>query len=146
MVSFFSFSNHRIRFAMGYTMTQLRLHLGCLDLLAEVMNRGGSVAECVSVIEGCANISGNDGIFGDDYDVRRRKKLKSSAMGVFEKVLLSPKDVDEEEDRMVQGAGGGYRKGKTKFINISGDDPLYIAGGIACLFLAYATSGGLSLH
>jgi len=67
-------------------------------------------------------------------------------LGIFEKVLLSPKDVDAEEDRIVQGAGGGYRNEKLKFIQISGDDPLYLAGGIACLFLAYAASGGMSLH
>jgi len=66
---------NRIRFAMGYTITQLRLHLGCLDDLAEVMNRSGSVAECVSVIESCTNVSGNDGIFSDDYELRRRKKI-----------------------------------------------------------------------
>mmetsp|Transcript_24256 Transcript_24256/g.57128 ORF Transcript_24256/g.57128 Transcript_24256/m.57128 type:complete len:542 (+) Transcript_24256:115-1740(+) len=137
---------NRIRFAMGYTMTQLRLHLGCLDDLAEVMNRSGSVAECVSVIESCANISGNDGIFGDDYELRRRKEMKSSTLGIFEKLLLSPRDVDAEEDRLVQGSGGGYRQEKPKFIQISGDDPLYLAGGIACLFLAYAASGGITLH
>eukprot|EP00536_Pseudo-nitzschia_multiseries_P000500 jgi/Psemu1/317337/estExt_fgenesh1_pm.C_60028 len=137
---------NRIRFAMGYTMTQLRLHLGCLDDLAEVMNRGGSISECVSVIESCTNVSGNNGIFGDDYELRRRQELKSSSLGIFEKLLLNPKDVDAEEDRMVQGAGGGFRKEKPGFLRISGDDPLYIAGGIACLFLAYATGGGLSLH
>ena len=131
---------------MGYTMTQLRLHLGCLDALADVMDRGGSIAECVSAIESCTNVSGNNGIIGEDYEVRRRKELKSSALGIFEKILLNPKNVDAEEDRLVQGAGGGYLKEKPRFLQISGDDPLYIAGGIACLFLAYATSGGLSLH
>lgn len=127
-------------------MTQLRLHLGCLDDLAEVMNRSGSVAECVSVIESCTNVSGNDGILVDDYELRRRKEMKASTMGIFEKFLLSPRDVDAEEDRMVQGAGGGYLQEKPKFIQISGDDPLYLAGGIACMFVAYAASGGISLH
>jgi hypothetical protein len=111
------------------------------------MNRSGSVAECVSVIEKCSNVSGNDGIFGvDDYELRRRKEMKASTLGIFEKVLLSPRDVDAEEDRLVQGAGGGYRKEKPKFIQISGDDPIYLAGAVACLFLAYAASGGISLH
>lgn len=137
---------NRIRFAMGYTMTQLRLHLGCLDDLAEVMNRGGSVAECVSVIEGCTNVSGNNGIMGDDYELRRRKEMKSSTLGIFEKIFLNPRDVDAEEDRLVQGAGGGYIQEKSKFIQISGDDPLYLAGAVACLFVAYATTGGISLH
>ena len=131
---------------MGYTMTQLRLHLGCLDELAEVMNRSGSVAECVSVIESCTNVSGNDGILVDDYELLRRKKMKASTLGIFEKFLLSPRDVDAEEDRLVQGAGGGYLEEKPKFIQISGDDPLYLAGGIACMFLAYAANGGISLH
>jgi hypothetical protein len=131
---------------MGYTMTQLRLHLGCLDELAEVMNRSGSVAECVSVIESCTNVSGNDGILVDDYELLRRKEMKASTLGIFEKFLLSPRDVDAEEDRLVQGAGGGYLEEKPKFIQISGDDPLYLAGGIACMFLAYAASGGISLH
>ena len=127
-------------------MTQLRLHLGCLDELAEVMNRSGSVAECVSVIESCTNVSGNDGILVDDYELLRRKEMKASTLGIFEKFLLSPRDVDAEEDRLVQGAGGGYLEEKPKFIQISGDDPLYLAGGIACMFLAYAASGGISLH
>ena len=137
---------NRIRFAMGYTMTQLRLHLGCLDELAEVMNRGGSVAECVSTIERCKNVSGNNGVMGDDYELQRRKEMKSSTLGIFEQVFLSPRDVDAEEDRLVQGAGGGYKQEKKKLINISGDDPLYLAGAVACLFVAYATSGGISLH
>ena len=137
---------NRIRFAMGYTMTQLRLHLGCLDDLAEVMDRGGSVAECVAVIEACKNVSGNNGVMGDDYELRRRKEMKNSVLGIFEKIFLSPRDVDAEEDRLVQGAGGGYIAEKPKFIQISGDDPLYLAGAVACLFVAYATSGGISLH
>ena len=130
---------------MGYTITQLRLHLGCLDTLAAAMDRGASVAECVSVIESCTNVRGGNGIFGDDYELSRRKEMKSSLM-IFEKLFLSPKDVDAEEDRMVQGAGGGYIKEKPKFIQITGDDPIYLAGGVACLFVAYAASGGISLH
>ncbi len=137
---------NRIRFAMGYTMTQLRLHLGCLDALAEVMDRGGSVAECVSAIERTKYVSGNNGLMGDDYELRRRKEMKASSLGIFEQLFLSPRDVDAEEDRLVQGAGGGYKQEKKKLINISGDDPLYLAGAVACLFVAYATSGGISLH
>ena len=36
-------------------------------------------------------------------------------------------------------------KENKKLIQLSGDDPLYIALGIACLFLAYASSGGVTL-
>jgi hypothetical protein len=132
-----------IRFAMGYTMTQLRLHLGALDAVAEVMERDGSVAECVEAIETCTNVRGNDSILGD-YELRRRQKFRSDGVGILEKVLLGEKTVDTEEDRWVQGKGGGYKKEK-RLINISGDDPLYIALGIALLFVAWASAGGLSL-
>jgi hypothetical protein len=47
---------------------------------------------------------------------------------------------------MVEGEGGGYRKQATDFIQLQGDDPIYVALGISMLFLAYAASGGLSLH
>jgi hypothetical protein len=67
---------NRIRYSIGFTFTQLRLHLGALDALAEVMDRGGTISECVAAIEGCSNVSGNDGILGD-YDVRRRQKVST---------------------------------------------------------------------
>lgn len=134
---------NRIRYSVGLTMTQLRLHLGALDSLAEVMERGGSVSECVKAIESCPNVSGNDGIFGD-YDLRRRQKFRSLGVNFFEKIFLGDKNADTEEDRLVEGKGGGYRK-NSKLIKLSGDDPLYIALGIAFLFLAWAASGGISL-
>ena len=137
--------DNRIRYALGFTMTQLRLHLGALDALADVMDRGGSVAECVRAIETCSNVSGNDGIMGD-YDVRRRQQFRSLGVNVLEKILLSEKTADAEETRMVEGAGGGYRKENRLLPAITGDDPLYIALGVAFVFLAWATSGGLSLH
>jgi hypothetical protein len=135
---------NRIRYSVGYTMSQLRLHLGALDALAEVMGRGGSVSECIEAIENCSNVSGNDGIFGD-YDLRRRKQFKSLGTGLFEMVFLGEKNADTEEDRLIEGKGGGYRKAKGG-IQISGDDPLYIAIGISLLFIAWAISGGLALH
>lgn len=136
---------NRIRFSVGYTMTQLRLHLGALDDLAAVMERGGSVSECVQAIESCPNVSGNDGIFGD-YDIRRRQKFKLEGVQILEKLFLGERNADTEEDRLVEGKGGGFRKEKKRLIQISGDDPLYIALGISFLFLAWATSGGLTLH
>eukprot|EP00529_Nitzschia_sp_RCC80_P041063 CAMPEP_0113499178 /NCGR_PEP_ID=MMETSP0014_2-20120614/31600_1 /TAXON_ID=2857 /ORGANISM="Nitzschia sp." /LENGTH=48 /DNA_ID=CAMNT_0000393317 /DNA_START=1 /DNA_END=147 /DNA_ORIENTATION=- /assembly_acc=CAM_ASM_000159 len=48
---------------------------------------------------------------------------------------------------MVEGPGGGFRRKSLKNrLQLSGDDPLYVALGIAFLFLAWASSGGLSLH
>ena len=135
---------NRIRYGMGYCMTQLRLHLGALDAVADVMERGGSVADCIAAIETCPNQSGNDGIFGD-YELRRRQKFRSEGTGILEKILLGEKSVDEEENRLVEGKGGGYKSGGG-LLNISGDDPLYIALGIACLFLAWAIAGGITLH
>ena len=137
--------DNRIRYSVGFAMTQLRLHLGALDALAEVMKQGGSVAECVKAIETCSNISGDDGIFGD-YDYRRRQEFKKRDIGIFEKLFLGEKNADTEETRLVEGKGGGGFVEKRKLINISGDDPLYIAGGIALLFFAWAANGGLSLH
>lgn len=136
---------NRIRFAVGFAMTQLRLHLGVLDALAEVMEAEGSVSECVAAIESCSNVRGNQLV--GDYDVRRRQQFKSLASGFLEKILLGQRNADDEEDRMIEGAGGGYRREKwLNFLQLSGDDPLYVALGIAMLFLAWATSGGLSLH
>jgi hypothetical protein len=135
---------NRIRFSLSFTMTQLRLHLGALDALAEVMERNGSVAECVAAIESCPNVSGNDGIFGD-YDLRRRQQFKSLGVNLWEKVLLAEKNADTEETRLVEGKGGGYKKEKNKLIQISGDDPLYIALGVAFIFLAWAAGGGMRL-
>lgn len=135
---------NRIRYAMGFTMTQLRLHLGALDAVADVMERQGTVAECVAAIETCKTLSGNDAIFGD-YELRRRQKFRLEGIGVLEKLLLGEKTVDEEENRLVEGKGGGY-KSEGGLFNISGDDPLYIALGISFLFLAWAINGGISLH
>ncbi|KAG7358601.1 hypothetical protein IV203_015190 [Nitzschia inconspicua] len=137
--------DNRIRFSLGFTITQLRLHLGALDALAAVMERGGSVSECVTAIEQCSNVNGNDAIFGDqDYDVRRRQQFRSLGVSLWEKLLLGEKNADTEETRFVEGRGGGYKENK-RLIHITGDDPLYIALGIAFIFLAWAVDGGLTL-
>ena len=44
---------------------------------------------------------------------------------------------------VVYGKGGGDRKQK---FQLTGDDPLYAALASAALFLAWASSGGLTLH
>mmetsp|Transcript_18287 Transcript_18287/g.25768 ORF Transcript_18287/g.25768 Transcript_18287/m.25768 type:complete len:526 (+) Transcript_18287:172-1749(+) len=135
---------NRIRFALGFGMSQLRLHLGALDELAEVMARGGSVAECVLAIESCKNLSGDDAIFGTgNYERERRNMIRSEGVGIVERLFLGDKNADTKETDIVEGKGGGYRK--EKFV-LTGDDPLYAALAAATAFFIWASSGGLSLH
>jgi hypothetical protein len=135
---------NRIRFALGYTISLLRRHLGALDALAEVMERDGSIAECVVAIEGSReNTSGQDGIMGD-YELRRREAFRFNGTGWIEHVLLgSDKTIDTIENRLQEGKGGGSRK---QSVRLTGDDPLYLALAIAFVFLTWASAGGLSLH
>lgn len=134
--------DNRIRYALGYTMSQLRRHLGVLDALAAVMERDGSVEECVLAIETCENVSGQ-GIIGD-YELNRRKSFREAQASWIERIFLGDeKTADTAEDRMVEGKGGGYKK---ETFRLTGDDPLYAAMAVALGFLAWASSGGLSLH
>ena len=134
---------NRIRFALGYTMSQLRRHLGALDALAEVMESGGSIADCVLAIETCLNVSGQDGVIGD-YERRRKEKFLEDGISILERAMLGGgKNADVMEDRLVEGPGGGYRKQR---FQLNGDDPLYAAVGVAVVFFLWASSGGLSLH
>ena len=73
----------RIRHAIGFTMTQLHLHLGALDALAEVMERDGSVRECVEAIKTFSKFSGYDGIKGD-FELPRRKEFKEKVFRILE--------------------------------------------------------------
>jgi len=136
---------NRIRYSIGYCISQIRVHLGVLDELALVMEKGGSVAECVATIENCSNISGQDGIFGYDYDIRRRQKFKSEQSNFIERLLLlfDDKNADTKETRIVQGKGGGYRKQR---FQLTGDDPLYAAVATSMLVLLWALNGGVTLH
>lgn len=134
---------NRIRFALGFTMTQLRRHLGCLDALAEVMDRDGSIEECIVAIETCDNRSGQSPILGTDYELERRKLFRSKQVNIIENFLLGDKTIDSVEDRLVEGKGGGYKK---QTFRLTGDDPLYAAVAVALAFLVWASSGGLSLH
>jgi hypothetical protein len=132
---------NRIRFALGYTLTQLRRHLGTLDALAAAMANEASVAECVAAIEACKTESGHDGSIGD-YELRRRQSFQ--AEGWFERRIIGgDRSIDTEEDRLVEGRGGGYRK---ETLRLTGDDPLYAAFAVALAFFAWAVAGGLSLH
>lgn len=132
----------RIRFALGFTMSSLRRHLGALDALTAVMERDGSVEECVLAIETCLNPSGQLG-FGEDYEVRRRRSIQTEKSWIERVLLGTDRTIDVDDDRFVEGKGGGSRKEQ---FQLSGDDPLYAALGVALLFLAWASSGGLSLH
>lgn len=128
---------NRIRFSLAYTLSQLRLHLGALDALAVVMERSGSVAECVWAMETCRNVSGQTGILGD-YERERRKRFQES-VGWIEQ-----KSIDAVEDRFVEGKGGGDKK--REVFSLTGDDPLYFALASSLIFLLWASAGGLSLH
>ena len=133
---------NRIRYSLGYGISQLRRHLGALDALVEVMERDGSVAECVMAIESCENVSG--ATITGDYERLRREKIRSEGVGIVERVLLGGgKNADTEDDGVVYGKGGGERKKK---FALTGDDPLYAAGAAALAFFIWASSGGLSLH
>ena len=135
--------NNRIRFGLGFTMTQLRRHLGVLDAVAEAMEKDASVAECIIAMEACENVSGQDGIMGD-YEMRRRQKFKNEGTGWIERIFLGDdRNIDTEENRMVEGKGGGYQK---QIFRLTGDDPLYAAIAVAGGFLIWASSGGLTLH
>jgi len=136
--------DNRIRFAIGYAMSQLRFHLGALDALADAMERDGSIADCVIAIESCPNVSGQSDAFGADYVQLRRERIRSEGVGLIEKLALGGKNADIEEDRLVTGIGGGYRK-QDRFA-ITGVDPFYAALGVSVLFLIWASSGGLQLH
>ena len=132
---------NRIRYSLGYGISQLRRHLGALDALVEVMERDGSVAECVMAIEKCENVSGAT---VGDYERIRREKIRSDGVGFIERILLGGgKNADSEDDGVVYGKGGGERK--KRFV-LTGDDPLYAAGAAALAFFVWASSGGVSLH
>lgn len=135
--------NNRIRYGLGFTITQLRRHLGVLDVLAETMERDGSVAQCIAAMEGCENLNGDDGIMGD-YELRRRQKFRTEETGWIEEVFLGDdRNMDTDENRMVEGKGGGYQK---ETFRLTGDDPLYAAIAVTLGFLAWAINGGLTLH
>jgi hypothetical protein len=135
---------NRIRFALGYTMSQLRRHLGALDALSKIMERDGTIAECVAAIENCENMSGVVSIAGENYEVQRRKDFLSDQRSPLERLFLGGgRTIDELEDRLVEGKGGGYRK---ETFRLTGDDPVYAAIAVALLFALWASAGGLSLH
>lgn len=134
---------NRIRFSLGFTIGLLRRHLGALDALVEVMERDGSVAECVKAIECCENVSGLSA-FGFNYEKQRRERILDEELGLVERIFLGDEKTMFTEDKsVIEGKGGGDKRER---FALTGDDPLYFALGTAALFLAWASSGGLTLH
>ena len=135
--------DNRVRFALAFALTQLRRHLGLLDALAAVMERGGSVEECVTCLETSDLLVGRNGILGDD-ELRRRQTFREQRTSLIEKLFLGrERNIDAAENRFVEGKGGGYKKESRR---LTGDDPLYAALAVSLAFLVWAGSGGLSLH
>jgi hypothetical protein len=130
---------NKIRFALGYTMATLRRHLGALDALAEVMERDGSIAECIAAIEECESVSGlskNDALMGMgvvDCERRRKESFRPVGLLKFAKSALlgGGKNADTEANDVVYGKGGGDRKEKSV---MTGDDPFYAAVAVAGIF------------
>lgn len=137
--------DNRTRFALGYAMGLLRQHLGALDALAEVMERDGSIGECVVALEEYPNVSGYT--LKGDYDKVRREKFRAEERGLggwMERTFLGgSKTIDIEDVGVVEGKGGGERR---RGFQLTGDDPLYAALAVAVVFFAWASEGGLSLH
>jgi hypothetical protein len=137
---------NRIRFGLGFTMSILRSHLGLLDAVAAVMERKGSIAECVMAIENCRIVRGGDEYIAsdnkdEDYELRRRKYFVNRSW--MSRLMGVTRSIDTVEDRLITGKGGGSRK---ETIRLAGDDPLYAAIAVASIFLLWASSGGLGLH
>jgi hypothetical protein len=151
---------NRIRYAIGFTMGQLRRHLGVLDALVEAMEKGATVEECILAVECCDDVSGvvNTGMSVGTYEKQRRQRIQrgGDAKSWFESAILfltgnsrrGDKNADAQDDTVLEGRGGGDRTQQPqKFgIPMSGDDPLYAALAVALIFLVYATNGGISLH
>uniref|UniRef100_A0A7S3PXS1 Peptidase M41 domain-containing protein n=1 Tax=Chaetoceros debilis TaxID=122233 RepID=A0A7S3PXS1_9STRA len=141
--------DNRVRYAIGFSMGQLRRHLGALDALVEAMEKGSSVEECILAIESCENANGgvSAALMGGsnvNYERKRREQIKNEGIGFIERILLGGgKNADTEDAAVIYGKGGGDRKEK---FQLTGDDPLYAAGAAAAAFAIWASSGGLSLH
>ena len=132
---------NKIRFAIGYNFSQLRRHLGALDEVTKVMEKGGSVSECILAMESCANVAGKSTIL-ERYEDQRKQKLEQE-WNILEKIFLGRKDINGERTDVIEGKGGGDRK--EKFV-MTGDDPLYAALALAFAFFVWASTGGLTLH
>lgn len=134
---------NRVRFAIGYGTTLLRRNLLALDSLAQVMERDGTIEECVVAIETSTQHKNTISVEAN-YEQRRKELLQGS--NAIERLFLSAgrKSADILEDR-TEGKGGGERQPRL-FMSPVNDDPLIAALAIAATFYLWAISGGLSLH
>lgn len=132
---------NKIRYAIGYNFSQLRRHLGVLDEVADVMEQGGSVSECVLVMESCEEVAGKSTVM-QKYEDLRKEKFEQE-WNILEKVLLGRRNINGDRTDVIEGKGGGDIKEK---FALTGDDPLYAAGALALIFFVWAASGGLTLH
>ena len=130
-------ANNRIRFAIGYTITQLRLHLGVLDALADAMESDASVADCVRAIE---SSSSSLDPTNASYEQERRQRFATE--GLLERALLGDSSNLELWDNNREEKDD---KAPLLFA-LTGDDPIYLAIFVALGFFVWASSGGLSLH
>ena len=76
-------------------------------------------------------------------DVEKRRLAQRVLVYWSEYFSAVKKTADTEEDRLIEGRGGGYIKESVQF---TGDDPLYAALAASFVFFVWASSGGLSLH
>jgi hypothetical protein len=135
----------RIRFAVGFTFCVLRRHLRQLDALVGVMERGGSVPECIQAIEEeeeeekVVSSYSKDTLYDDDYEVRRRAAFRSQSRLWWER--NEPHIDDETIGVRKEAENAGF-----PLFLLSGDDPLYLALAVATVFGAWASAGGISLH
>lgn len=133
---------NKIRYALGFAMSQLRRHLGALDALIDAMEEDATVAECVVAIESCDNVSGANVM--NNYEQLRKERIQMESSTMLETLLLGGgKNANVKDDGVVEGRGGGDRK---ETFQLTGDDPLYAALASAVLFFLWASAGGLSLH
>jgi len=117
---------NRVKYSISFGISQLKLNLGVLDDLVEAMERDLSVADCCYVIEKSKNM----GVISvGEYEIQRREKLKGET-NFFERIIFNTGQFEE-------GEGLGLR--------LQGDDPFYIAIGLASIFFVWASNGGLSL-
>ena len=115
---------NRVKYAISFGIAQLKLNLGVLDDLIKEMERDGSVADCCLTIEKSMNMNG----FQISEYEEERKKLIDNEINMFERTFLLRSSQQKQQ-----------------LLNLSGDDPFYVALAIAGLFFVWASNGGLSL-
>lgn len=132
-------TKNRIRFAMAFCITHLRLNMGALDALADVMERDGSLAECVVAIETFTNSDGQERNARND-ELNRRESFRNS-LSFFER-FVAPNKRDINANRVRRDDD----ERRLQELWLKGDNPFYAAIFVSLIFLCWASSGGMSLH